>query len=88
MPGHVKMKKGSVDPDPTEFLLPSIDMKRADQQKVYDPKKSVWIRCPKTGGFREGLLENDADLEDPGSFFERDSGVRDHLLGLIRGAGG
>ena len=41
-------------------------MKRADQSKVYDPKKSVWINDPKTGGYREGLLEA-GDVEDPGS---------------------
>merc|ERR1712088_85389 len=66
MPGHIKLVKGAVDPDPTEFLLPSIDMKRADQQKVYDTKKSVWIADPKTGGYREGLLES-GDIEDPAS---------------------
>merc|ERR1712241_312127 len=66
MPGHIKLVKGAVDPDPTEFLLPSIDMKRADQQKPYDAKKSVWIPDPKTGGYREGLLES-GDLEDPAS---------------------
>ena len=36
MPGHIKLVKGAVDPDPTEFLLPSIEMKREDQQKPYD----------------------------------------------------
>jgi len=66
MPGHIKLVKGAVDPDPTEYLLPSIEMKRADQQKVYDSKKSVWIPCPKTGGYREGLIES-GDLEDPAS---------------------
>jgi len=67
MPGHIKLTKtGQPDPDPTEFLLPSIDMKRADQQKPYDPQKSVWISDPKTGGYREGLLES-GDLEDPAS---------------------
>ena len=67
MPGHIKLSKsGQPDPDPTEFLLPSIEMKRADQQKVYDPKKSVWIPCPKTGGYREGLIES-GNLEDPAS---------------------
>merc|ERR1711915_365703 len=66
MPGHIKLVKGAVDPDPTEYLLPSIEMKRADQQKPYDSKKSVWIPCPKTGGYREGLLES-GDLEDPAS---------------------
>jgi len=66
MPGHIKLVKGAVDPDPTEYLLPSIEQKRADQQKVYDSKKSVWIACPKTGGYREGLLES-GDLDDPAS---------------------
>ena len=64
MPGHIKLVKGAVDPDPTEFLLPSIEMKRADQQKPYDSKKSVWIPDPKSGGYREGILES-GDLEDP-----------------------
>merc|ERR1712142_1215353 len=40
--------------------------KRADQAKVYDTKKSVWIPDPKTGGYREGLLES-GDIEDPAS---------------------
>jgi len=66
MPGHIKLVKGAVDPDPTEFLLPSIEMKRADQSKPYDAKKSVWIPDPKTHGYREGLLES-GDLEDPAS---------------------
>ena len=64
MPGHIKLVKGQADPDPTEFLVPSIEVKRADQQKVYDSKKSVWVADPKTGGYREGLLES-GDLEDP-----------------------
>eukprot|EP00092_Neocalanus_flemingeri_P025761 GFUD01027927.1.p1 GENE.GFUD01027927.1~~GFUD01027927.1.p1 ORF type:complete len:1944 (-),score=601.81 GFUD01027927.1:168-5999(-) len=66
MPGHIKLIKGAVDPDPTEFLLPSLEVKRADQQKVYDAKKSVWIPDPKSGGYREGLIES-GDLEDPAS---------------------
>ena len=66
MPGHIKLVKGQADPDPSEFLLPTIEMKRADQQKVYDSKKSVWISDPKTCGYREGLLES-GDLEDPAS---------------------
>merc|ERR1712168_652274 len=66
MPGHIKLVKGQADPDPTEFLVPSMEMKRADQSKPYDTKKSVWIPDPKTGGYREGLLES-GDLEDPAS---------------------
>ena len=66
MPGHIKLVKGAVDPDPTEFLLPSIEMKKEDQNKPYDPKKSVWISDPKTHGYKEGLLEvGDILLEDP-----------------------
>ena len=67
MPGHIKLgKTGQADPDPSEFLVPSIEVKRADQQKPYDSKKSVWIPDPKTGGYREGILES-GDLEDPAS---------------------
>merc|ERR1712098_39175 len=67
MPGHIKLTKtGQPDPDPTEFLVPSIEMKRADQSKPYDPKKSVWIPDEKTQGYKEGLLES-GDLEDPAS---------------------
>ena len=67
MPGHIKLSKsGQPDPDPSEFLVPTIEMKRADQQKPYDPAKSVWIPDPKTGGYREGLLES-GDLDDPAS---------------------
>merc|ERR1712168_1328364 len=66
MPGHIKLVKGAVDPDPTEYLLPSIEMKREDQKKPYDAKKSVWLPCPKTGGYKEGLLES-GDLDDEGS---------------------
>merc|ERR1712121_201858 len=66
MPGHIKLVKGQADPDPTEFLVPSMEMKRADQSKPYDTKKSVWVNDPKDGGYREGLLES-GDLEDPAS---------------------
>jgi myosin heavy subunit len=66
MPGHIKLIKGAVDPDPTEFLLPNADMKKDDQNKPYDSQKSVWINNPKDGGYREGVLEvGDIMLEDP-----------------------
>merc|ERR1712212_903061 len=67
MPGHIKLVKGAVDPDPTEFLLPSMDMKKADQNKPYEPKKSVWVPCPKTGGYREGFLESGGDIANIGA---------------------
>ena len=59
MPGHVKLgAKGEPDPDPAPYLIVSMDMKRADMLKVYDPKKSYWGPDGQ-GGFREGLLESD-----------------------------
>merc|ERR1712156_613167 len=65
--GHIKLVKGAVDPDPTEFLLPSMDMKKADQNKPYEAKKSVWVPCPKTGGYREGFLESGGDIANIGA---------------------
>ena len=56
--GHIKLVKGAEDPDPSEYLLPSIDMKRKDGKKPsYNRKESVRIPCPKTGGYMEGLVE-------------------------------
>ena len=59
MPGHVKLgKTGEPDPDPTPYLVVSMDMKREAMSKPYDSKKSFW--CPDgQGGFQECLLEND-----------------------------
>ena len=59
MPGHVKLgKTGEPDPDPTPYLVVSMDMKREAMSKPYDSKKSHW--CPDgSGGFQECLLEND-----------------------------
>merc|ERR1712213_9492 len=57
-PGHIKLVKGAVDPDPTDFLWPTMDMKKEDQAKPYDPEASVWIQDPKTHGYKEGLLES------------------------------
>ena len=66
MPGHIKLVKGAVDPDPTEFLWPTMDMKKEDQAKPYDPKASVWIMDAKTHGYKEGLLvTGDINLENP-----------------------
>ena len=59
MPGHVKLGAGGgEDPDPTPFLVVSMEMKREAMAKPYDSKKSVW--CPDgDGGFSEAMLEND-----------------------------
>ena len=59
MPGHVKLgKAGEPDPDPAGYLIISMDMKRADMLKPYDPKKSYW-GPDGTGGFKEGILVDD-----------------------------
>ena len=42
MPGHIKLVKGAVDPDPTEFLWPSMDMKKEDQNKVSSILVFLW----------------------------------------------
>ena len=59
MPGHVKLGAGGgEDPDPTPYLVVSMEMKREAMAKPYDAKKSVW--CPDgSGGFSEALLEAD-----------------------------
>jgi len=59
MPGHVKLGKGNEpDPDPCPFLVVTLEMKREDMLKPYDPKKSYW--CPDgKGGYAECMLESD-----------------------------
>jgi len=66
MPGHVKLgKSGEPDPDPSPYLIVSMEMKRDDQLKPYDPRKSYW--CPDNkGGFMECQLV-DGDPEKEGS---------------------
>jgi myosin heavy subunit len=59
MPGHEKKgKPGEADPDPAPYLVISMEMKREDMLKPYDPKKSVWIPDGK-GGYMQALLETD-----------------------------
>ncbi|XP_071512375.1 myosin heavy chain, muscle-like [Panulirus ornatus] len=55
MPGHVKKSTGP-DPDPTEFLFISMEMKMQDATKPYDSKKSCWIPDDKEG-FIEGEIQ-------------------------------
>ena len=58
MPGHEKKKnKAGEDPDPSEYLCVSMEMKREDQSKVYDSKKSFWVPDGQ-GGFMESVLES------------------------------
>ena len=59
MPGHVKLgKAGEPDPDPSEYLIVSLEMKREDQAKPYDTKKSYWVPDGQ-GGYKEAMLEED-----------------------------
>ncbi|KAK7067548.1 putative TRAFAC class myosin-kinesin ATPase superfamily [Halocaridina rubra] len=55
MPGHVKKSTGP-DPDPTEYLFVSLEMKRQDQTKPYDAKKACWVPHEKEG-FLEGEIQ-------------------------------
>ena len=58
MPGHEKKKKNQGDdPDPSEYLIVSMDMKREDLAKVYASKKSFWVPDGQ-GGFMESVLES------------------------------
>ena len=59
MPGHVKLgKPGEPDPDPSPYLVVTLEMKREDAMKPYDPKKSYW--CPDgKGNYLECMLESD-----------------------------
>ncbi|KAK7078909.1 putative TRAFAC class myosin-kinesin ATPase superfamily [Halocaridina rubra] len=56
MPGHVKKSTGP-DPDPSEWLFISMEMKLADQAKPYDAKKSCWVPHP-TEGFALGMIQD------------------------------
>ena len=58
MPGHIKKaKEGEVDPDPLPYLVVTMEMKRADAQIPYDPKKSYY--CPDgKHGYMECMLES------------------------------
>lgn len=59
MPGNVKLgSSNEPDPDPTPYLMVSAETKRADFNKPYDPKKSVWAP-DEEGGFLEGMLQSD-----------------------------
>ena len=59
MPGHVKTGGGSkeADPDPSQFLWVSFEMKKEDSLKPYDAKKSVWVPDGE-GGFDEALIDS------------------------------
>ena len=58
MPGHIKKgDPNEKDPDPCPYLVLTLEMKRADAQIPYDPKKSYY--CPDgKHGFMECMLES------------------------------
>ena len=59
MPGNVKLgAKGEPDPDPTPYLVVSLETKREDANRPYDPKKSCWVPEKGTGGYLEGIIES------------------------------
>eukprot|EP00092_Neocalanus_flemingeri_P082249 GFUD01102916.1.p1 GENE.GFUD01102916.1~~GFUD01102916.1.p1 ORF type:complete len:106 (+),score=25.31 GFUD01102916.1:36-353(+) len=67
MSGPAKKINGrEQDPSPSDFFWPSMDIDKSNQQINYDSKKTVWVPCPETGVYCEGLLES-GDLEDPAS---------------------
>merc|ERR1711981_1145127 len=57
MPGHIKKADpNEKDPDPLPYLVVTLEMKRADAQLPYDPKKSYY--CPDgKGNYMECMLE-------------------------------
>ena len=58
MPGHIKKADpNEKDPDPLPYLVVTLEMKRADAQIPYDPKKSYY--CPDgKHGYMECILES------------------------------
>merc|ERR1711981_1265263 len=58
MPGHIKKADpNEKDPDPLPYLVLTLEMKRADAQIPYDPKKSYY--CPDgKHGYMECMLES------------------------------
>ena len=58
MPGHAKKGGEGDDPDPKPYLVISIEMKKENAMKPYDPKKSYWTPDGK-GGYIEGILNSD-----------------------------
>lgn len=50
-----KFKAGE-EPDPTEFLFISMEMRRQDQSKPYDAKKACWVPDD-VEGFVQGEID-------------------------------
>eukprot|EP00095_Tigriopus_kingsejongensis_P012356 maker-scaffold198_size266703-snap-gene-1.28 protein:Tk12356 transcript:maker-scaffold198_size266703-snap-gene-1.28-mRNA-1 annotation:"myosin heavy muscle isoform x29" len=57
MPGtRIVLKGDEPDPDPSPFLFLSVEHKRKNAEKPYDPKRSCWVPDDDTK-FTEGLIE-------------------------------
>lgn len=57
MPGtRIVLKGDEPDPDPAPYLFLSVEHKRKNAEKPYDPKRSCWVPDADTK-FTEGLIE-------------------------------
>merc|ERR1712001_800711 len=63
MPGHIKKTSGP-DPDPSPWLEVTPEMKINNQKKPYDGKKSAWVPDKASGGYLEGLTEQEMKVAD------------------------
>jgi len=61
MPGHVTKSLGP-DPDPSEFLYVSQEMKLKDMAKPYDSKKDCWIPDEKEGFKIAQIQQTDGEM--------------------------
>lgn len=50
------------DPDPSEWLFISLEMKRIDQSKPYDAKKTCWVPDEKEGYVLGEIQSTKGDL--------------------------
>merc|ERR1712061_143875 len=63
MSGHIKKTSGP-DPDPSPWLQVTPEMKINNQKKPYDGKKSCWVPDKASGGYLEGLTEQEMKVAD------------------------
>merc|ERR1712061_183208 len=63
MSGHIKKTSGP-DPDPSPWLQVTPEMKINNQKKPYDGKKSAWVPDKASGGYLEGLTEQEMKVAD------------------------
>ncbi|CAL4063249.1 unnamed protein product, partial [Meganyctiphanes norvegica] len=61
MPGHVSKTDGP-DPDPTEYLFVSPEMRNMDLEKPFDAKKDCWVPNEREGYILGKIEEVDDDI--------------------------